>query len=284
MRAQQPVLPIVEHGVLADLGKVPAHQSEMVVPVGLPDIADALQRRLVADMAAERIAGIGGVDDHSSAAQNLDGLAHEAPLRGYRMQLQVDTHFVGYDTRMNQLLEWLPLIVFFVGFKLLGIYWATAALMIACVLQLTVHRLRTGEFKTMHIITVAVVLVLGTATLLLHDRRFIQWKPTILLALAAAAFLGSMVLGKQPLARRMLEAVFNQPLPLAARTWSLINSLWVVWLAFLAAANIYVARNFDESIWVNFKVFGITLALVIFMVPQVLWLSGKTKAAQSDQG
>jgi intracellular septation protein len=200
------------------------------------------------------------------------------------MQLQVDTHFVGYDTRMNQLLEWLPLLVFFVGFKLLGIYWATAALMGACALQLVVHRLRTGRFKTMHIATTVVVLVLGSATLLLHDRRFIQWKPTVLLALAAAVFLGSMAIGKQPLARRMLEAVFNEPLQISARAWLLINSLWVGWLALLAAANIYVAQNFAESVWVNFKVFGITAAMLIFMLPQVLWLSGKTKAAQSDPG
>jgi intracellular septation protein len=200
------------------------------------------------------------------------------------MQLQVDTHFVGYDTRMNQLLEWLPLLVFFVGFKLLGIYWATAALMGACVLQLVVHRLRTGQFKTMHIATTVVVLVLGSATLLLHDRRFIQWKPTVLLALAAVVFLGSMAIGKQPLARRMLEAVFNEPLQISARAWLLINSLWVGWLALLAAANIYVAQNFAESVWVNFKVFGITAAMLIFMLPQVLWLSGKTKAAQSDPG
>jgi intracellular septation protein len=191
---------------------------------------------------------------------------------------------LGYDTRMNQLLEWAPLIVFFVAFKFLGIYWATAALMLACVLLLVVHRLRTGKYKTMHIITAVVVVVLGCATLLLHDRRFIQLKPTVLLALAAAAFLGSMFIGRQPLARRMLEAVFNEPLNIRPHTWLLINSLWVGWLALLAAANIYIARNFDESIWVNFKVFGITVAMLVFMVPQVLWLSGKTKAASSDQG
>jgi intracellular septation protein len=195
------------------------------------------------------------------------------------MQLQVETHDVGYDTRMNQLLEWLPLLVFFAGFKFLGIYWATAALMIACVLQLVVHRLRTGKFKTMHIITVAVVMVLGTATLLLHDRRFIQWKPTVLLALAAAAFLGSMFIGKQPLARRMLEAAFNEPLHISSRTWLLINSLWVGWFALLAAANLYVAWNFAESVWVNFKVFGITAAMLIFTLPQILWLSSKTSTA-----
>jgi intracellular septation protein len=199
------------------------------------------------------------------------------------VQLQIDAHVVGYDTRMNQLLEWSPLIIFFVGFKLLGIYWATAALMIACVLQMLIHRLRAGKFKTMHVITVAVVLLLGSATLLLHDRRFIQLKPTVLLALASIAFLVSMVLGKQPLAWRMLEAVFNEPLQISPRSWLLINSLWVGWFALLAAANLYVARNFAESVWVNFKVFGITVAMLIFTLPQVLWLSGKTKTAQSGQ-
>jgi len=253
-----------------------------MIPVRLPNIADALQRRLIADVAAQRVARIGGIDDHASTAQHLDCLADEAPLRRDRMQLQIDTHFVGYDTGMNMLLEWSPLIVFFVGFKLLGIYWATAALMIAFLLQLVVHRLRTGEFKTMHIITTAVAVGLGSATLLLHDSRFIQWKPTVLLALAATAFFGSMFVGKQPIARRMLESVFNEPLDVSPRAWWLINSLWAGWLALLAIANIYVARNFDEKIWVNFKVFGITAAMMVFMVPQVFWLSSKTKTAQSD--
>lgn len=185
---------------------------------------------------------------------------------------------------MNQLLEWSPLIIFFVAFEFLGIYWATAALMAACILLLVVHRLRTGKFKTMHLVTAAVVLVLGSATLLLHDRRFIQWKPTVLLALTAVAFLGSMFIGRQPLARRMLEAVFTEPLRISARTWSLINALWVVWFAVLAAANIYVAQNFAEGVWVKFKVFGITAAMLIFMVPQVLWLSGRTQAPPGGAG
>src|ERR1700749_1825572 len=101
---------------------------------------------------------------------------------------------------MMQLLELSPLVVFFLAFKLLDIYWVTGALMLACILVMIVHRWRTGSFKTMHVITVAVLVVLGTATLLLHDKRFIQWKPTVLLALTAVAFLGSSAIGKQPLA------------------------------------------------------------------------------------
>ena len=200
------------------------------------------------------------------------------------MQLQVDTHAVGYNTGMNLLLEFSPLIAFLVVFELWGIYWATAALMLACVLQLIVHRVRSGKFKTMHIITVAVLLPLGCATLLLHDHRFIQWKPTVLLGLGAAAFFCSMFIGKQPLARRMLEAAFPEPIEIPARAWLTINALWVGWLALLAAANIYVAWNFAESTWVHFKVYGITLLLFVFMLPQILWLSGKTKAAAPEQG
>ena len=183
---------------------------------------------------------------------------------------------------MKPFLDWSPLVVFFVIFKLFGIYWATASLMITCALVLVAHRWDTGSFKTMHVVTVAVVVVLGTATLSLHDKRFIQWKPTVLLALTAVAFLGSMVIGRQPLARRVFEGVFKEPLDISARTWLVINVLWVGWFALLAAANIYVARNFAESAWVNFKVFGISAAMLLFMIPQVLWLNSRIRPARSD--
>ena len=184
---------------------------------------------------------------------------------------------------MSQLLEWSPLIVFFVAFKVLDIYWATAALMAACVLLLIVHRMLTGKFKTMHLISAAVVVALGSATLLLHDKRFIQWKPTVLMGLTSIAFLGSMVIGKQPLVRRMLEALFDEPVKISARTWLLINAAWVAWFAILAVANIYVAGNFAESVWVNFKVFGISIATMVFLIPQVIWMHSKIPASSRAQ-
>ena len=185
---------------------------------------------------------------------------------------------------MNQLLEWSPLVVFFVVFKLYGIYWATGSLMVTTVALMSSHKLRMGRYKKMHIVTAGVVLVLGTATLLLHDKRFIQWKPTVLLGFAAVAFLVSTFIGRRPLARRMLESVFSEPLDLSHHMWSAINLAWTTWFAALAVANIYIARNFAESVWVNFKVFGITVAMLIFMIPQVIWLNGKTRAAQAERG
>ncbi len=183
---------------------------------------------------------------------------------------------------MNQILEWSPLIVFFVAFKLLGIYWATGALMLVCVLVMVVHRLQFGSFKPMQVVTAAVAVILGSATFLFHDVRFIQWKPTVLLAGAALAFFGSNFIGRQPLVQRMLEGVFSEPLTVAPPAWRLINSLWALWFALLAAANIYIAHNFTESVWVNFKVFGISAAMLLFMIPQVIWLNGRTKTATTE--
>jgi intracellular septation protein len=182
---------------------------------------------------------------------------------------------------MTALLELSPLILFLIAYKLWGIYAATGTLMAACVALLIVHRLRTGSFKTMHIVTAGVVVALGSLTLLLHDARFIQWKPTVLMGLGAAAFVVSMVIGKQPLVRRMFEGVFPEPLDVSMRAWMLINALWAAWFALLAVLNIYIAHNFAESTWVNFKVYGITPATMLFMIPQVLWLSGKIRPADS---
>jgi len=178
---------------------------------------------------------------------------------------------------MNQLIEWLPLLAFFVVFKTVDIYWATGTLMLACTLQMLVHRYRTGRWKPMHVATVAVVLLLGGATLFLHDKRFIQLKPTILLGVTALAFLGSAVIGRRTLAQRMLEGAFPEPLSVPHRYWQVLNLLWTAWFAVLAVANLYVAHNFTEAFWVNFKVFGITAGMIVFMIPQVLWLSGRTR-------
>jgi intracellular septation protein len=77
--------------------------------------------------------------------------------------------------------------------------------------------------------------------------------------------------------------VFEEPLEVSERGWKTINVLWAVWFACLALANIYIARNFAESVWVNFKVFGISVAMLVFVIPQAIWLSGKIKQAAPKQ-
>jgi hypothetical protein len=64
----------------------------MMMAIGVANGANSLQSRFVADVATERVARIGGIDDYAAAAQTIDRLANEALLGRYRVQLQVNTH------------------------------------------------------------------------------------------------------------------------------------------------------------------------------------------------
>jgi intracellular septation protein len=175
---------------------------------------------------------------------------------------------------MQQLIDFFPLIAFFVSFKLGGIFTATAVFIAASALQIGLQWWRTRTVKTLHWVTAVLVLVFGGATLWLHDARFIQWKLSVLMWLAAGAFLVSQFVGAKPLVQRFLESVLAEHLaPVSARLWSRINLAWVAFFALVGALNVFVFRNFSMDTWVNFKVFGVQVLMLLFILPQAFWLA-----------
>ncbi len=175
---------------------------------------------------------------------------------------------------MQALLEFLPLLVFVAAYYLKGIYVATGALMVSMLVLLAVDWLRERRIPPMHGISALLVFVFGTATLLLHDQRFIQWKPTIFFWAAGAAFLASHWIGERPLAQRLLAGALGDTASGIGRAqWRGLNLTWVVFYAVMGAANLAVAWNASERTWVNFKVFGITAATFAFVIAQSLWIA-----------
>ncbi|HKE44636.1 MAG TPA: inner membrane-spanning protein YciB [Steroidobacteraceae bacterium] len=173
---------------------------------------------------------------------------------------------------MHLLIDFLPLVAFLVAYVLGGIYVATAALMVGCALQIGVHWWRTRTVKPIHGITAVLALIFGTATLLLHDPRFIQWKVSVLMWLLALAFLGSQFIGRQPFAQRLLESSLAEQLgPVSARRWIWINVAWVLFFLAVGALNLYIARTFPDR-WPYFKGLGVPGLSVLFMFAQLLWL------------
>lgn len=170
---------------------------------------------------------------------------------------------------MQLLIDFFPIIVFFVVFKLYGMYAATAAIIVAMAVQISVQWFRERKVNKMLLASGALVAVFGGATLVLKNPLFIQWKPTILNWLFAAAFLGSQFIGKQTL----IERVMGHAVQLTQTMWRKLNLMWVANFAFLGAANIYVVYNFDEETWVNFKLFGMLGLTLIMAVGQAIWIS-----------
>jgi intracellular septation protein len=189
---------------------------------------------------------------------------------------------------MQALLEFAPLVAFFVAYRVSGLYAATAVLMIAMAILLIVDYVRLRRVPAMHTLSAVLVLLFGTATLVLHDLRFIQWKPTVFFWLAALAFLGSQWIGKQTLTQRLLSAALGGEaagIPdgrVAESTWKRLNLLWVVFYGLLGALNLFVAFNFSERVWVPFKVIGLPVINLVFVGAQVAWLVRRSAAGSGE--
>ncbi len=179
---------------------------------------------------------------------------------------------------MQLLVDFFPLVIFFVVYKLADILWATAAIIVATALALAVQWLRSRTLNRMQLISGALVAVFGGITLLLGDGIFIQWKPTIVYLLFSIAFLASQYIG----GRTIVERLMGEAIALQLPDWHALNMMWVVFFAVMAALNLYVVYSFDEAIWVNFKLFG-TLALTIAMVIlQAIWISRRLPDSEQD--
>ena len=122
---------------------------------------------------------------------------------------------------MQLLIDFAPIVVFFVVYKLAGMYWATAAIIVAMAIQMAIQWLREGKVSKMLLISTALVALFGGITLLLRDPLFIQWKPTVVNWLFAAAFLGSGFIGAVPMKAAKGERAVSSGWPLTATTTSL---------------------------------------------------------------
>ena len=189
--------------------------------------------------------------------------------------------FPGYgDNHRDMQILWalLPLFAFFLSFKLAGIYVATAILIGIALVQLLVHRWRTGTYKPMHLLVAGLAIVLGGATLLMHDQRFIQWKATVLFWILALAFLVSQFVGRHTLVERLFQTTTELDFKLEPRHWRSLNLAWVLFYVALGALNLYVAWHYTLENWVDFKFYGLTGLNVLFVLPQVFWLASRSES------
>lgn len=177
---------------------------------------------------------------------------------------------------MKFLFDFFPVLAFFIAFKAYGnsesaIYIATAVLIVASIIQIAAYWVMYRRFEKMHLITLVVVLLFGGATLLLQDERFIKWKPTVVLWIFALITLGSQFIGKHNLFQRMILYADDR-ITAPDFVWFRLNFSLVIFFILVGIANLYVAFNFDRSIWVDFKVFGITGLNILFMVCAMFYM------------
>ncbi|MET0071338.1 MAG: septation protein A [Candidatus Thiodiazotropha sp.] len=208
---------------------------------------------------------------------------------------------------MKFLADFFPVILFFVAYKVYDIYVATAVAIVSSMVQVGYGWLRRRHVEKMHLITLGILVLFGGLTILLQDRTFIMWKPSVINWLFGAVFLASQFIGKKPLVQRMMESSISVPEPI----WKRLNLTWSLFFILLGFLNLYVANDFFvaehqlmeltglqqidfdncgqhfkgselemcnaahslEESWVNFKLFGMMGLTLGFVVLQAFYLA-----------
>jgi len=215
---------------------------------------------------------------------------------------------------MKLLFDFFPILLFFLAYKLYGIYVATGVAMGASLLQVGAYWHRHRRFEKMHLVTLALIMVLGGATLLFEDKAFIMWKPTAVNWAFALAFFGSHFIGDRTLVERMMGHAIDVP----KVVWKRLNFSWVIFFVLMGLANLYMAgfyfeaeqalfaaaggpidvdtclttqqgellalcrqAHVAEESWVNFKLFGMLGLTIVFIIGQAVYLARHARPVEA---
>ena len=179
---------------------------------------------------------------------------------------------------MKFLVDFFPVLLFFVAYKVYDIYVATAVAIAAAFIQVGIHYFKHKNFEKSHLVTLGILVVFGGATILLQDEMFIKWKPSVINWIFAAAFLGSQFIGNKTIVERMMSKSVTLP----ATIWLKLNMSWVIFFIALGVINLFVVYNFDTDTWVNFKLFGMMGLTVMFVIAQAIYMSRHMEASEVE--
>ncbi|MDH3373659.1 MAG: septation protein IspZ [Gammaproteobacteria bacterium] len=169
---------------------------------------------------------------------------------------------------MQLFIDYLPILIFFGAYFYEDIYFATTVLMVVMPIIMVVQWVITKKLNRIYAASTALVLLLGSATLLLRNPLFLYWKPTVLNWAIALAFLGSQFIGAKPFVQRMM----GEAARLRDEQWRRLNLIWVIFFIVVGGINLYVAYSFSEPTWVKFKLFGMLGLTFAFVIIQTVWL------------
>jgi intracellular septation protein len=165
---------------------------------------------------------------------------------------------------MKLLLDFFPIILFFVAFKVWGIYVATGVAIVATVAQIGWLRYKTGKTEPMQWVSLGVIVLFGG---------------TVLYWLMA----GTLAAGQLIFRKNLLKSLMGAQMQLPESAWRVTNWSWITFFSLMGVLNLWVAFNFDTDTWVNFKLFGGVGLMAVFVIGQALYLGRYTKSEEAPK-
>jgi intracellular septation protein len=169
---------------------------------------------------------------------------------------------------LGLLLDYGPLIAFFAGYKIWGVFAGTGVFMAAMIVALVVSKWKLGRIAPMLWISAILIIGFGALTIWFHDPVFIQKKPTIIYAGLGALLLGGVMLGK-PLLKYVLEAGFEG---LHQRAWLVMSRNWGLFFFAMAVLNEVLVRQLSFDTWLSVKVWALIPLSMAFGIAHVPYM------------
>lgn len=196
---------------------------------------------------------------------------------------------------MKAFFDLLPVICFFITFKLAGSYstelapivpvtaelipivTATAVIIVASILQMGFVYMKGQKPSKMAVFSTVLVVLFGGMTIAFQDPAFIQWKPTLLYWLFAAILVFGRI-GKKD----YIKTVFSG-LTMPDFAWRKVENLCLVFLIVIGFVNLFVAYTFSMDIWVDFKLFGLLGLTLLFTIGLGFYVAKYAEEAQNTK-
>jgi intracellular septation protein len=168
------------------------------------------------------------------------------------------------------IIDLFPVVLFFVAYKISDdMFVATAVAIVSAIAQIGLMKWKKIAIQPIHWISLVMIVVLGTVSILFREPMFLKWKFSVLeWSMGAAILIGQYVFGKN-----MLKLLMGNELQLADDVWKKLGLMWALFFIFLGTLNIYIAYQYDDATWVNFKTYGALGLSMVFVLAQSIWLS-----------
>lgn len=157
--------------------------------------------------------------------------------------------------------EFIPLVLFLLTNKYYNIYVATAVLIASSVINLALAYFINKKVSYTSLVSVVLVAIFGGITIFLHNDSFIKIKVTIMYILLAIILSVGLLLK-----RNFLQLMLSSHFKINAKGWKILTISWIIFFLCVAIINEIIWRNFSTNFWVNFKVFGIMVIMILFTV------------------
>src|SRR5690606_14197516 len=180
---------------------------------------------------------------------------------------------------MKALLDFIPLIAFFVAARYSGILAAAGALLVATIIIYAIHFvLQKVNFDKKQCVVLLLSIVFCGSTLLLRVDIYLLWKSSIIYGIFALTLLVSAATNKP-----RMQLAMKEVLSLTLSGWKKLTVAWALFFAFMGILHYITAFTMSDEAWINFKTYGWIPIMLVFVIAQFAVLKNHLNPALTDK-